>query len=385
MLNDFRDTIYHCLKCGACRLAYEIYAPICPSGIKFGFDSHYAIGRISLARAILDNDVEIDADLMSRVYTCTSCGACDEQCHDAVGVDPLQVIEELKFEAVEKGMIPPHVRDFLKSMNVHGNPYLLPADDRGKWADGTGIESYSGQEYLLYVGDVGSYDERAQKLSRSVGDFLIEAGISFGILGEKELSDGNEVNRVGERGLYEYMANANIELFNRMGIKKIITLSPHAYNAFKNDYPQWGGQYEVFHYSRIMAEMIREKKINSAGGEKIKVTFHDPCFLGRHNGEYQAPREVLESIPGIELVEMERNRNNGFCCGGGGGNFFTDMLGSGDQSPARIRVREALESGAQVLATTCPKCFNMLDDGIKTEGVEDKITVKDISQLFNGI
>lgn len=382
MLKDYRDTIYHCLKCGACRLAYGVYAPICPSGIKFGFDSHYAIGRISLARAVLDNEIKIDSDLMRRVYTCTSCGACDEQCHDAVGIDPLQVIEELKYAAVEVGMIPPEVRDFLKHMNVHGNPYLLPSEDRGKWAEGTRVERFSGQDYLFYVGDVGSYDERAQKIARSVVELLLESGVSLGILGERELSDGNEVNRVGERGLYEYMAKANIELFQELGIGRIITLSPHAYNAFRNDYARWGGRYEVLHYSQVLARALEEGKIKPSGKGDLRVTFHDPCFLGRHNHEYEAPRRVLNEIPGLETVEMERTMGDALCCGGGGGNFFTDMLGAGENSPSRIRVREALETGAQVIATACPKCFNMLDDAIKTEGAEEKIAVRDLSQLF---
>jgi Fe-S oxidoreductase len=279
-------------------------------------------------------------------------------------------------------MIPPEVRDFLKHVNVHGNPYLLPAGDRGKWAEGTGIEKYSGQEYLFYVGDVGSYDERAQKTARSLGQRLLEAGVSLGILGEKEPCDGNEVNRVGERGLYEFMAKANIELFKEMGIKKILTLSPHAYNAFKNDYPQWGGDFLILHYSQLLVELIREKKLSFSKGKTYRVTFHDPCFLGRHNKEYEAPRKVLQSIPGLELVEMERNRHNALCCGGGGGNFFTDMIGAGPLSPGRIRVREALEAGAQVLATSCPKCFNMLDDAVKTEEVEDEIVIRDISALI---
>lgn len=381
MLAEYRDTIYHCLKCGACRHAYEVYEPICPSGIKYGFDSHYAIGRISLARAVLNNEISIDADLMRRVYTCTSCGACDEQCHDAVGVDPLQVIEELKYEAVEIGMIPPEVRDYLKHMNVHGNPYLLPQEERGAWAQASGIPDFDGQEYLFYVGDVGSYDERGTKIADAVAGKLLECGIEFGILGQREMSDGNEVNRVGERGLFEYFAKANIEQFDELGVGKIITLSPHAYHAFKNEYPQWGGQYQVMHYSQVMAQALTQGKLDAGSTASQRVAFHDPCFLGRHNGEYDAPRQVLGAIAGVELVEMERNKNNALCCGGGGGNFFTDMLGSGPLSPSRIRVREAAEAGAQVIATACPKCFNMLDDAVKTEGLEDLIAVKDIAQL----
>lgn len=382
MLSEYKETIYHCLKCGACRLAYGIYTPICPSGIKFGFDSHYAIGRISLARAILDNEIEISVDLMRRIYTCTSCGACDEQCHEAVGVDPLKVIEELKYEAVDKGLIPPEVRDFLKRITVYGNPYLLPSNDRGKWAEGTEIEPYSDQEYLFYVGDVGSYDERAKKIARSVANLLLKSRIDFGILGEREMSDGNEVNRVGEKGLYEYMAKANIELFLEIDVSKIITLSPHAYHAFKNDYPRFGAAFEVKHYSQLLSSLVHDGRLASTGMDRHRATFHDPCFLSRHNRESEAPRELLSAIPGLDLVEMERNREDALCCGGGGGNFFTDLLGPGPQSPARIRVREAVETGAEILVTTCPKCFNMLDDAVKAEGLEERILVRDLSQLL---
>jgi Fe-S oxidoreductase len=382
MLSEYRDTIYHCLKCGACRLAYGVFAPICPSGMKYGFDSHYAIGRISIARAVMDGEINLDADLMRRIYTCTSCGACDVQCHDAVGVDPLRVIEELKFEAIEKGSVPPEVRDFLKHMNIHGNPYLLPAGDRGKWAEGMGIEMYSGQENLFYVGDAGSYDERAQKIARSIAKIFMTSGLSFGILGEKEMSDGNEVNRVGERGLYEHMAKANIERFREMDVRKIITLSPHAYHAFKNDYPRFGAAFVVKHYSQVLSSLVKEEKLIPTATDRHKATFHDPCFLGRHNNEYEAPREVLRSIAGLELVEMERNRENALCCGGGGGNFFTDILGAGPLSPARFRVREAMETGAEILVTACPKCFNMLDDAVKAEDMEGKILVRDLSQFF---
>jgi Fe-S oxidoreductase len=382
MLADYRDTIYHCLKCGACKQAYEIYMPICPSGMKYGFDSHYAIGRISLARAILDEEIKLDADVMQRIYTCTNCGACDEQCHDAVGVDPLQVIQELKYEAVEKGLIPPEVRDYLKHMNVYGNPYMLPAADRGKWALNLGIEAFGNQEYLFYVGDVGSYDGLGQQIAQAVAKSLAAAGISLGIMGEKEITDGNEINLVGESGLCEYFATANIDLFKKHGVKKIITLSPHAYNIFKNNYPAWGGSFEVKHYSQVLAQAIHEKKLIPKGTPGLRVTFHDPCFLGRHNHEYDAPRQVLNAIPGVELVEMERTKNNALCCGGGGGNLFTDLLGSGPKSPGRIRVREAMDTGARIIITACPKCFIMLEDAVKAENAEDRIVVKDLAQML---
>ncbi len=382
MLKDYREIIMHCLKCGACRLAWEIYTPICPSGVRYGYDSHYAIGRIALAKALLENRVSLDSDLMRRVYTCTSCGACDEQCHEAVGVDPLRVIEALKRMAVENGCVPPEVRDYLKSMTVYGNPYMLPATKRGDWSEKSHVEKYNGQEFLLYIGDTASYDNRGHQIAAAVANIFSQSGVSFGCLLAEELSDGNEVMRVGDKWQYELMAQSNIELFKELKVRKIVTLSPHAFNAFKNDYSQWGADFEVLHYTELIAGLIKEGALKLTLPHGKRITYHDPCFLGRHNGIYDAPREVLSSIPDVTLVEMERNRNNAFCCGGGGGNFFTDMLGSGERSPGRIRVREALETGAEIIATSCPKCLIMLDDAIKAEGAENRIEVKDISQLL---
>lgn len=382
MLADYKEDIYHCLKCGACRVSYEAFAPICPSGTKYGFDSHYAVGRVELARALLEGRLEIDSDMMRRVYSCTSCGGCDEQCNPAVGISPLRIIEEIKFEAVEKGLIPPEVRDFLKSVSIHGNPYLQPQGERGNWAADSGFEAYSSQENLYYVGCVGSYDERGRRLAKTVGDLLAAAGLSFGILGEREICDGNEVNRVGERGLFQFLAEQNISLFRELGVRKIITLSPHSYHAIRNDYVKYGGDFEVLHYTQAIQRMVHEKKIVPKKPIHKTVTFHDPCFLGRHNNEYQAPRSILECIPEMRLIEMERNRRNAFCCGGGGGNFFTDVLGSGKWSPNRIRVREAYERGADVLAVSCPNCRNMLEDGMRVEELEGKIAVRDVAEIL---
>jgi len=380
MLSELRENIFHCLRCGACRLDWETKEPICPSGMKYGFDSHYAIGRVSLARAVLEGSLQLDGEVMKRVYTCTSCGACDVQCNPAVGIEPLAVIEALKHEGIEKGLIPPEVRDFLKNISTHGNPYFQPASERGAWAEGTGIEPYAGQEYLYYVGCVGSYDERGKEIARSVGRLLLEAGVSFGILGERELCDGNEVKRVGEQGLSQFLAENNIALFRELGVKKIVTLSPHSFNAIR-EYATFGYDCEVVHYTQLLKHLIEVDQLRPIREINKSVSYHDPCFLGRHNHVYDAPRIVLESLPGLQLVEMERNRDHSFCCGGGGGNFFTDLIGSGARSPSRIRVQEASGTGAEILAVACPNCHNLLEDATKTEGIDGGFEVKDISQL----
>jgi len=242
------------------------------------------------------------------------------------------------------------------------------------------MKGENGHKGHLYVGCVGSYDERAKKMAQSVGNLLVKAGVSIGILGDTETCDGNEVRALGEAGLFQFLAEQNIAFFKKLGIKKIITLDPHSFNAFKNDYPALGGEFDVYHYTQILAPLIKEKKL-SLSEYKARITFHDPCYLGRHNGEYDAPRNILEAIPGVETMEMEQNRDNAFCCGGGGGNFFTDILGGGKNSPNRIRVRSALDTGAQIIAVACPQCAKMLEDAIKAEELEDRLEVMDVAEI----
>jgi Fe-S oxidoreductase len=217
-------------------------------------------------------------------------------------------------------------------------------------------------------------------MARTVGSLLSDVGVSLGIMGSEETCDGNEVKSLGETGLFTKLAEDNITKFKKKGVKKIITLDPHALNVFKKDYPKLGGNFDVFHYTEILARLFREERI-PLSEYKAKVTYHDSCYLGRHNLIYDPPRNILKSIPGLELVEMRRNRENAFCCGGGGGNFFTDILGGGDNSANRVRAREALETGAQVLAVACPSCAKMLTDAVKAEGKEDKLEVLNIAEI----
>ena len=191
------------------------------------------------------------------------------------------------------------------------------------------------QDFLFYVGDEGSFDERGIKTAQAVGVLLMKSGVSMGILGNEEISDGNEVKTMGEYGLFELLAEKNIQKFTKLGVKKIVTLSPHGYNSIKNEYKKMGGDFEVFHYTQLLSKLIEEGKLTPPK-LKAKVTYHDPCYLGRYNQEYEAPRKVLKSIQGLELIEMGQIKEEAFCCGGGGGNFFTSMLGSGESSPSRI-------------------------------------------------
>ncbi|MBW1779809.1 MAG: (Fe-S)-binding protein [Deltaproteobacteria bacterium] len=376
----YADIVHRCFRCGYCKFTSDYTDFNCPTYRKFRFETYSPGGRMWLIRGWLNGDIKNSERFQEILFSCATCANCVEHCVFTFSDDLVNIFIAAREELIADGIIPPPVRDYLKNITVNGNPYKEPADERGKWAEGTPLQPFSDQEYLFYVGCVGSYDERAKKIARSVGNLLLKAGVSIGILAEKETCDGNEVRALGETGLFEHLAQQNIESFKERNIKKVITLDPHAFNVFKNDYPGLGGAFEVYHYTQVLAPLVQAGKI-PLKEYKAKVTYHDPCYLGRHNGEYKAPRTILKSIPGLELVEMERNGENAFCCGGGGGNFFTDILGGGEDSPARLRVKEALDTGSEIIAVACPQCAKMLEDAVKSEELEGRLTVMDIAEI----
>jgi Fe-S oxidoreductase len=303
------------------------------------------------------------------------------KCPLRFNVDIVNMVVAARGEMVERGKVPAGVKTFLENIGLHGNPYGSAKSSRDKWIGDLSVRAYGGQEYLLYIGCTGSYDTREQQAARASATVLGRAGVSFGVLGVDETCDGNEVHNLGETGLYEILAEENIATFRRLGIRKVITLSPHAFNIMKNRYPEQGGDFEVYHYTRIVSDLIAARKLDINGGFDAAITYHDPCFLGRWNDEYEKPREILATLPGVHLVEMEKARESALCCGGGGGNFRTDLLGGSENSPARRRVREAEGTGANILAVACPKCLVMLEDAVKAEGLEDRLMVRDISEI----
>lgn len=375
------DIVHRCFRCGYCKLPSDYVDFNCPAYKAFGWDTYSPGGRMWLIRAWLSDEIKSSPHFAEILYSCANCGNCKDQCVFPRFKDYLlDVFQEAKAELVNDGQIPPEVRDYFKAIIVHGNPYKFSQAERGKWAEGTGIKKFSDQEYLFYVGCVGSYDEVGQRMARQVGTLLMDLGVSLGILGDEESCDGNEVKVLGESGLFQKLAAENIQKFTNKGVKKIITLDPHAFNSFKKDYPLRGGNFLVNHYTEILAKLVKGKK-ERFKEYRVKVTYHDPCYLGRHNLIYAQPREMLKNIPGLELIEMRRHQQNSFCCGGGGGNFFTDILNKGEYYPSRLRVREALATGAQILAVACPLCAKMLTDAVKTEELESKIEVLDIGQI----
>ncbi|RLI77873.1 (Fe-S)-binding protein [Archaeoglobales archaeon] len=375
-----RDWHLACIDCLVCSSA-------CPA---FSLDYEFLGPHLSVKLAKYLTHPKDEGDRAKQAYEggifrCLGCGRCDAVC-------PLQLeiskntMELLKSASVEESLAPPAVRDFLENIYKFGNPWGESRAKRGKWAENMGIEGYDSKkhEFLLYVGCVGSYDPRAQQMAKAIAEVLLKVGVSFGILGSAENCDGNEVARLGEKGLFELIAEKNIQQFKKLGVKKIITLSPHAYNSMKNEYPKFRGYFEVIHYTQFLHDLIKNGKLKITKDFEAKVTYHDPCFLGRHNKVYEAPREVLKSIPSLEIVEMGRNRENSLCCGGGSGNFYTDLVG-GKQSPSRIRVEEAYNTGAKILAVSCPVCLIMFEDAVKTEGLDKEMVVKDISEIIREV
>lgn len=376
------EILHRCFRCGYCKLPSNYTDINCPSYLAFRFETYSPGGRMWLLRGWLDGKISPSRRFAEIMFSCATCGNCKENCAFPEFKDYLlQIFTAGKERLLDSGQIPGAVRDYLTRMHLHGNPYAMPAKKRFEWVNGLNIPLFLDQEYLLFVDDVGAYDPRGQEITRSVAKLLLRAGISFGVLLKDVTSDGNDVRAMGEILLFEELASRNIKLFNEAQVKKIITVSPHSFNAIKNDYPPLGGKYQAYHYNQVLAfSMGKLMFLNDLPA--VRATFHDPCYLGRHNTDYESPRMILRSVPGVKISEMDRNRKNALCCGGGGGNFFTDLLSGGDDAPARVRVREAARAGADVLVTACPMCTVMLEDAVKTEGLSDRLRVMELSEII---
>ncbi len=382
----YKDIIHRCFRCGYCKFPGD-WSDVtnCPAYARYRLESYSSGGRLWLIRAWIEGEIEWSEHLAEIVYACAACKNCVEKCPLAFRDDIVNMVVAAKNEMVEMGLLPAAVKGYLQNVQLHGNPYGLAAKRRSAWMEGLALAPYDGQEYLYFVGCEGAYDSRAQSAAKALALLLLKAGVSFGVLGNEETADGNDIELLGEEGLTEMVAEKNIRRFQERGVRKIVALSPHAYNAFKNIYPRFGGHFEVVHYTQMLPTLIGRGLLQAAPHAGVAVAFHDPCFLGRWNNEYNAPRKVLKSIPGIRLLEMARSRKSALCCGGGAGNYVIDLLGGSDESPARIRVREAHAAGADVLAVACPNCLTMLEDAAKVEGLEEKLLVRDICELVQGM
>jgi Fe-S oxidoreductase len=364
-LDDIRESLARCLGCGACRLDWATKEPICPSGLRYGFDSSYAVGRVSLAKAWAAGRLRLDAETAQAVLSCADCRGCDVQCDPALGVSPSKVIAELKKALVETGRLPERATALLRALSKpRPNAYGRPWRERGKWLEGTGFEIFDDHDFLFHVGDAGAFDPVGRGLARAVGRLFTAAGISFGVLGEREPSDGSEAAALGDEALFDTIASSAAALYHELGVRRVVTLSPHSLDAFRT----WGLKIETLHYATLLQEDLASGRLNINGEFRARAVFHDPCHLGRRQGEYEAPRALLSAVPGLTILEMERNREHALCCGGGGANVYTAILDGGPLGPARARAEEAKDAGADLLVTACPACRLILEEEAKNLG-----------------
>ena len=352
--------LYACIQCGKCTGG-------CPMAIKTRLNPRMLIYRLLVA----GNGFDLEG--REELWDCTTCSTCYSRCPKLV--NPMEAVVALRSAIVEKGRIHPNVKTALESTFRHGNPLTMPREERADWAKDLQVKSITeGAEYLYFVGCTPSYDPRVQKVSRALVSLFQQNGIDFGILGVEESCCGSEVRRLGEAGLFEMISEENGELFKSMGVEHIITTSPHCFNTFKNDYPKNGAQ--VQHYTQVLAE----QPFSYSGRFDKTVTYHDPCYLGKHNHVFDEPRAVLKAIPGVKLVEMDRSREKSLCCEGGGGRMWLEGTNPGTRL-AQMRVQEALETGAEVLATACPFCLLTLEEAVKHLNADDRLRVMDIAEI----
>jgi Fe-S oxidoreductase/nitrate reductase gamma subunit len=336
---------------------------------------------------VIDGDSVFQRVTAEEVWSCTTCKACDEIC--PVNIEILdKILDMRRYLSLMESNFPPELGKAYMAMENQGNPWGMGQQQRADWTKKLDFEvpvlgaDVDSAEYLWFVGCAGSFDDRNQHVTISLAKLLHEAGIDFAILGPGESCNGDPARRSGNEYLWQQLALQNIETFDDLGVKKVITQCPHCFNTLANEYPQMGGNYEVVHHSQVLAELLAQRRVTTAGtnGSRKTVTYHDPCYLGRHNDIYLAPREVVAASGDVEMVEMPRHGNRGLCCGAGGARFWLE-----EHTGKKVnieRAEEALATGASEIAVSCPYCFVMIDDGVKELGRGDDVRVRDLAQLL---
>ncbi len=318
------------------------------------------------------------------LWACTTCRNCEDAC-PVMNEHVDKIIDMRRYLVMTEGKMNAEASRTFSNIERQGNPWGINRKDRDKWtADAEvkvpTVKEEKDFEYLFFVGSMGSFDNRSQKISRALVKVLDHAGVKFAILGNKEKNSGDTARRMGNEFLFQQLAADNIALFEKHQVKKIITIDPHAYNTFKNEYPDLGLTAEVYHHTEVLADLIKEGRIKPTKEVKERITYHDSCYLGRYNGVFSAPRYILSQIPGVEVVEMERNRENGMCCGAGGG-----MMWMEETEGVRVnvaRTEQALQVNPTVIGSACPYCLTMLSDGTKAKEVEDQVKTMDVVEIL---
>ena len=385
---------YTCTECGRCTdncPAWHTEKPLSPREIVVKL-RHYASseGKALLnahssgtnGHAILPAPDWVTED---ELWACTSCNACVEQC--PLFIDQMGKIMEMRRYLTLEGRLTGTAVKTLQKLQTQGNPWGFSEADRAKWLsdfDGVNVIGEDGNEdagafdYIYWMGCYGGYDPRGQKIAQSVVSLLTQAGVSFAVLGPMESCTGDPARRLGEEALYQMLATQNIENLNELKVRKVIANCPHCFNTIKNEYPQFGGNFEVVNHTELLNDLVKEGKLKPTKEIKEDVAYHDPCYLGRYNRIFDSPREILQSIPGLNLIELDRKRERSFCCGAGGGKIWME------EDAPRVnwnRFEEVESKNPDTLAVACYFCDTMFEDAAKHAG-NDKMEIKDISMIL---
>ncbi|MBE3584928.1 MAG: (Fe-S)-binding protein [Thermoanaerobacter sp.] len=364
------QTLDHCMSCGLC-------SALCPWRLVSGHTSEVFYIRRMQRLAQLGLEGFDDEEVL---FACTTCGMCQRNCPRQVKI--IENVRSMRSTTVEAGFVPSSLRSVVGSLHSNGNPWSGPREKRMDWQKGMEVPAFTPDtEYLLFVCCTSCYDPRSQKIARNVVSLLKAAGVSFGVIGVEESCCGETVRKIGDEELFQKLAESNIKLFKEKGVKKIITTSPHCLYTFKHEYPELGGEFEVVHYTQILAELVQEGKLSLTVPQDKKIAYHDPCYLGRHNEIFEAPRNLIEAVPGAELVELSRAREKSLCCAGGGGRLWAEVP-RGERF-GELRVLDAEERGADTLVTACPYCVIMLEADCLALDKQEKIKIMEISELLS--
>jgi len=378
-----------CTACGRCQAqcpAYNSGKPLSPKDVILDLRNYmHAVGPqlLKAASKAVDNGRQMVGDVIhdDTLWACTTCGACVQEC--PVMIEHIDTIVDMRRHLVlNEARIPESVEQALRSMEQRLHPWRGTQYTRTTWMEGLDIPLLSEKgsaEYLLWVGCTGALMERNVKVTQALATVLKAAAVDFAVLGEEEVCTGDPARRLGNEYLFQTLAQRNIETLRQYGVKKILTQCPHCFNTLLHEYPDFGGEFEVIHHTQFVAQLLHEGKLRLTKPIPQTITYHDSCYLGRHNGIYEAPREALRHVPGVTLVEMEHNRERGLCCGAGGGHAWMD-----ENSPRKVnfmRTEEAVRVKAEVIGSACPFCLQMFEDGIRGVHAEESLAVRDLVEI----
>jgi Fe-S oxidoreductase len=385
MLEEEKEWLYGCTHCGTCKDVLGVFTPACPAGERHHLESYFASGKMLIARGVVSGVLDLnDEDILDRLYACTGCLSCEQQCGVYHHQHIFEVVRALREEAVTRGALNPAYMVMIDGLKKEDNVFGKPKAERGDWAKDLEIRN-AGQEKVAvayHAGCLLSFDPELGEVPRSAIALLTAAGVDVGVMGADESCCGGRACEIGYRGEFTKYAEHFVETFNSLGVSRVVTSCSDGYSTFKNLYPKTGMEmkFETLHIVEYLDELLQKGRLKFKTGVPLKVTYHDPCHLGRHLGEkgvYDAPRHVLAAMPGVELVEMERNRENAWCCGAGAGVSQADR----DLAlwTAGERLKEARATGADALVTACPWCERNLKDAAVEYG--EDIPVYDLAEI----